>query len=156
MPAALLGNAVGQLFLRGQGHRELNGIVRNGVFSVPLQSVLGMIQMLEDTLIEHAHTKPLLPSQLIRYREVQVPDGRYRAHAHAHTQVRPPPAPNAALPCSRKDWIKLNILPPQEEHNKWRLTSLGRSHKHLLFSLKDQREPEHLRGLLIALGNSKQ
>lgn len=35
-----------------------------------------MMQMLEDTLIEHAHTKPLLPSQLIRYREVQVPDGR--------------------------------------------------------------------------------
>lgn len=33
--------------------------------------------MLEDTLIEHAHTKPLLPSQLIRYREVQVPDGMY-------------------------------------------------------------------------------
>lgn len=35
-----------------------------------------MMQMLEDTLIEHAHTKPLLPSQLIRYREVQVPDGK--------------------------------------------------------------------------------
>lgn len=34
-----------------------------------------MMQMLEDTLIEHAHTKPLLQSQLIRYREVQVPDG---------------------------------------------------------------------------------
>lgn len=34
------------------------------------------MQMVEDTLIEHAHTKPLLPSQLIRYREVQVPDGR--------------------------------------------------------------------------------
>lgn len=33
--------------------------------------------MLEDTLIEHAHTKPLLPSQLIRYREVQVPDGKW-------------------------------------------------------------------------------
>uniref|UniRef100_A0A8C5DHU0 Insulin-degrading enzyme n=1 Tax=Gouania willdenowi TaxID=441366 RepID=A0A8C5DHU0_GOUWI len=39
------------------------------------ESALGMMQMVEDTLIEHAHTKPLLPSQLIRYREVQVPDG---------------------------------------------------------------------------------
>ncbi|CAL8256778.1 unnamed protein product [Lota lota] len=38
-------------------------------------SALGMMQLLEDSLIEHAHTKPLLPSQLIRYREVQVPDG---------------------------------------------------------------------------------
>ncbi|XP_056616513.1 insulin-degrading enzyme isoform X2 [Triplophysa dalaica] len=43
--------------------------------NITKQSALGMIQMLEDTLIEHAHTKPLLPSQLIRYREVQVPDG---------------------------------------------------------------------------------
>ncbi len=43
------------------------------------QSALGMLQMLEDTLIEHAHTKPLLPSQLIRYREVQVPDGKCSA-----------------------------------------------------------------------------
>ncbi|XP_075906176.1 insulin-degrading enzyme isoform X2 [Nelusetta ayraudi] len=43
--------------------------------NITKESVLGMIQMLEDTLIEHAHTKPLLPSQLIRYREVQVPDG---------------------------------------------------------------------------------
>ncbi|XP_016382081.1 insulin-degrading enzyme [Sinocyclocheilus rhinocerous] len=43
--------------------------------NITKQSALGMMQMLEDTLIEHAHTKPLLPSQLIRYREVQVPDG---------------------------------------------------------------------------------
>uniref|UniRef100_A0A3Q3GM64 Insulin-degrading enzyme n=1 Tax=Labrus bergylta TaxID=56723 RepID=A0A3Q3GM64_9LABR len=43
--------------------------------NIPKESALGMMQMLEDTLIEHAHTKPLLPSQLIRYREVQVPDG---------------------------------------------------------------------------------
>ncbi|XP_052006839.1 insulin-degrading enzyme isoform X2 [Xyrauchen texanus] len=43
--------------------------------NITKQSALGMIQMLEDKLIEHAHTKPLLPSQLIRYREVQVPDG---------------------------------------------------------------------------------
>ncbi|KAK2490270.1 hypothetical protein MC885_013819 [Smutsia gigantea] len=34
----------------------------------------GIMQMVEDTLIEHAHTKPLLPSQLVRYREVQLPD----------------------------------------------------------------------------------
>lgn len=32
--------------------------------------------MVEDTLIEHAHTKPLLPSQLVRYREVQLPDSK--------------------------------------------------------------------------------
>lgn len=50
--------------------------VHDHAFPVPFQSALGMMQMLEDTLIEHAHTKPLLPSQLIRYREVQVPDGR--------------------------------------------------------------------------------
>ncbi|XP_034040067.1 insulin-degrading enzyme isoform X1 [Thalassophryne amazonica] len=43
--------------------------------NITKESALGMIQMVEDTLIEHAHTKPLLPSQLIRYREVQVPDG---------------------------------------------------------------------------------
>ncbi|XP_051946151.1 insulin-degrading enzyme-like isoform X2 [Xyrauchen texanus] len=43
--------------------------------NITKQSALGMMQMLEDTLIEHACTKPLLPSQLIRYREVQVPDG---------------------------------------------------------------------------------
>ncbi|KAM9727441.1 insulin-degrading enzyme isoform 2-T2 [Menidia menidia] len=43
--------------------------------NIPKESALGMMQMVEDTLIEHAHTKPLLPSQLIRYREVQVPDG---------------------------------------------------------------------------------
>ncbi|XP_072247515.1 insulin-degrading enzyme isoform X2 [Leuresthes tenuis] len=43
--------------------------------NITKESALGMMQMLEDTLIEHAHTKPLLPSQLIRYREVQVPDG---------------------------------------------------------------------------------
>ncbi|XP_051778792.1 insulin-degrading enzyme isoform X2 [Erpetoichthys calabaricus] len=42
--------------------------------NITKQAALGMIQMVEDTLIEHAHTKPLLPSQLIRYREVQVPD----------------------------------------------------------------------------------
>ena len=42
-----------------------------------------MMQLLEDSLIEQAHTKPLLPSQLIRYREVQVPDGRSNAHALA-------------------------------------------------------------------------
>ncbi|XP_006630449.2 insulin-degrading enzyme isoform X1 [Lepisosteus oculatus] len=42
--------------------------------NITKQSALGMMQMVEDTLIEHAHTKPLLPSQLIRYREVQVPD----------------------------------------------------------------------------------
>ncbi|XP_070771703.1 insulin-degrading enzyme isoform X2 [Enoplosus armatus] len=43
--------------------------------NITKESALGMLQMVEDTLIEHAHTKPLLPSQLIRYREVQVPDG---------------------------------------------------------------------------------
>ncbi|KAG7269730.1 hypothetical protein CRUP_037614 [Coryphaenoides rupestris] len=43
--------------------------------NITKESALGMMQLLEDTLIEHAHTKPLLPSQLIRYREVQVPDG---------------------------------------------------------------------------------
>lgn len=53
------------------------------------QSALGMIQMLEDTLIEHAHTKPLLPSQLTRYREVQVPDGR------SYTPPLPTPSPHS-------------------------------------------------------------
>ncbi|XP_033468874.2 insulin-degrading enzyme isoform X2 [Epinephelus lanceolatus] len=43
--------------------------------NITKESALCMMQMVEDTLIEHAHTKPLLPSQLIRYREVQVPDG---------------------------------------------------------------------------------
>ncbi|XP_035029191.2 insulin-degrading enzyme isoform X2 [Hippoglossus stenolepis] len=43
--------------------------------NITKESALGMMQMLEDKLIEHAHTKPLLPSQLIRYRELQVPDG---------------------------------------------------------------------------------
>ncbi|XP_026869909.2 insulin-degrading enzyme isoform X1 [Electrophorus electricus] len=46
--------------------------------NITKQSALSMMQMVEDTLIEHAHTKPLLPSQLIRYREVQVPDGPQR------------------------------------------------------------------------------
>lgn len=40
------------------------------------QAALGITQMVEDTLIEHAHTKPLLPSQLVRYREVQLPDSK--------------------------------------------------------------------------------
>lgn len=40
------------------------------------QAALGIMQMVEDTLIEHAHTKPLLPSQLVRYREVQLPDSK--------------------------------------------------------------------------------
>lgn len=35
--------------------------------------------MVEDTLIEHAHTKPLLPSQLVRYREVQLPDSKLKS-----------------------------------------------------------------------------
>lgn len=49
-----------------------------------------MMQMVEDTLIEHAHTKPLLPSQLIRYREVQVPDGRSTsAHRRRGDPARP-------------------------------------------------------------------
>ncbi|XP_008320371.2 insulin-degrading enzyme isoform X1 [Cynoglossus semilaevis] len=43
--------------------------------NITKESALGMMQMVEDTLIEHAHTKPLLPSQLIRYREIQIPDG---------------------------------------------------------------------------------
>uniref|UniRef100_A0AAX7U6Y9 Insulin-degrading enzyme n=1 Tax=Astatotilapia calliptera TaxID=8154 RepID=A0AAX7U6Y9_ASTCA len=43
--------------------------------NITKESALGMMQMVEDTLTEHAHTKPLLPSQLIRYRQVQVPDG---------------------------------------------------------------------------------
>uniref|UniRef100_A0A668VJ59 Insulin-degrading enzyme n=1 Tax=Oreochromis aureus TaxID=47969 RepID=A0A668VJ59_OREAU len=42
--------------------------------NITKESALGMMQMVEDTLTEHAHTKPLLPSQLIRYRQVQVPD----------------------------------------------------------------------------------
>lgn len=45
-----------------------------------------MMQMVEDTLIEHAHTKPLLPSQLIRLREVQVPDGRSHTPHIQYTQ----------------------------------------------------------------------
>lgn len=77
-------------------------------------------------------------------------------HTDAHTSA---PASSSrskrTLSCSRKDLIKFNILPPQEEHNKWKLTSRGRCHKHL-FSLRDEREPEHLCGLLIVLGNSKQ
>lgn len=36
--------------------------------------------MVEDTLIEHAHTKPLLPSQLVRYREVQLPDSKLNGY----------------------------------------------------------------------------
>ncbi|XP_069609891.1 insulin-degrading enzyme isoform X2 [Ranitomeya imitator] len=43
--------------------------------NITKQMAQGIMQMVEDTLIEHAHTKPLLPSQLIRYREVQLPDG---------------------------------------------------------------------------------
>uniref|UniRef100_A0A8C5MX61 Insulin-degrading enzyme n=1 Tax=Leptobrachium leishanense TaxID=445787 RepID=A0A8C5MX61_9ANUR len=42
--------------------------------NITKQSAMGITQMVEDTLIEHAHTKPLLPSQLVRYREVQLPD----------------------------------------------------------------------------------
>ncbi|XP_063818112.1 insulin-degrading enzyme isoform X1 [Pseudophryne corroboree] len=42
--------------------------------NITKQTALGVMQMVEDTLIEHAHTKPLLPSQLVRYREVQLPD----------------------------------------------------------------------------------
>ncbi|XP_069812626.1 insulin-degrading enzyme isoform X2 [Dendropsophus ebraccatus] len=42
--------------------------------NITKQTAVGIMQMVEDTLIEHAHTKPLLPSQLIRYREVQLPD----------------------------------------------------------------------------------
>ncbi|XP_077114691.1 insulin-degrading enzyme isoform X1 [Ranitomeya variabilis] len=43
--------------------------------NITKQMAQGIMQMVEDTLIEHAHTKPLLPSQLVRYREVQLPDG---------------------------------------------------------------------------------
>lgn len=42
------------------------------------QAALSIMQMVEDTLIEHAHTKPLLPSQLVRYREVQLPDSKLK------------------------------------------------------------------------------
>ncbi|XP_072413834.1 insulin-degrading enzyme isoform X1 [Chiloscyllium punctatum] len=42
--------------------------------NITRQTSLSIIQMVEDTLIQHAHTKPLLPSQLTRYREVQLPD----------------------------------------------------------------------------------
>ncbi|KAM4032052.1 insulin-degrading enzyme isoform 1-T1 [Anomaloglossus baeobatrachus] len=42
--------------------------------NITKQTAQGIMQMVEDTLIEHAHTKPLLPSQLVRYREVQLPD----------------------------------------------------------------------------------
>ena len=44
------------------------------------QAALGIMQMVEDTLIEHAHTKPLLPSQLVRYREVQLPDSKWKCY----------------------------------------------------------------------------
>lgn len=44
------------------------------------QAALGIMQMVEDTLIEHAHTKPLLPSQLVRYREVQLPDSKLKCY----------------------------------------------------------------------------
>lgn len=90
------------------------------------------MQMVEDTLIEHAHTKPLLPSQLIRYREVQVPDGRsctphipYTQHLSTHhhlpvtsvstatMQRSPYPAllPSSSLTpcCVCKDLIRFNI-----------------------------------------------
>lgn len=52
------------------------------------------MQMVEDTLMNQAHTKPLLPSQLIRYREVQVPDGRSSAPVH-HSLHPPVPASRA-------------------------------------------------------------
>ncbi|XP_014863501.1 PREDICTED: insulin-degrading enzyme isoform X2 [Poecilia mexicana] len=60
--------------------------------NITKESALGMMQMVEDTLIEHAHTKPLLPSQLIRYREVQVPDGGWyvyqqRNEVHNHCGI---------------------------------------------------------------------
>lgn len=131
----------------------------------PPQSALGMMQMLEDTLIEHAHTKPLLPSQLIRYREVQVPDGEYHTHAHSDSTSLSSSSFDChrpllcwRSPALRNTWLNISFNippPPWEEQNKWKVTSLGPSHKHLLFSLWDKREPEHLRSLLIVLGNSK-
>ncbi|XP_036067708.1 insulin-degrading enzyme isoform X2 [Oryzias melastigma] len=42
--------------------------------NITKESALTMMQMVEDTLTEHAHTKPLLPHQLILYRAFQVPD----------------------------------------------------------------------------------
>uniref|UniRef100_A0A3P9K517 Coenzyme PQQ synthesis protein F-like C-terminal lobe domain-containing protein n=1 Tax=Oryzias latipes TaxID=8090 RepID=A0A3P9K517_ORYLA len=42
--------------------------------NITKESALTMMQMVEDTLTEHAHTKPLPPHQLILYREFQVPN----------------------------------------------------------------------------------
>ena len=72
--------------IRGKINSHSHVVVFSSCVS-SLQSALGMMQMLEDTLIEHAHTKPLLPSQLIRYREVQVPDGRSRATRRSPTHA---------------------------------------------------------------------
>lgn len=38
------------------------------------QAALGIMQMVKDIVIEHARMNPLLPSQLVRYREVWLPD----------------------------------------------------------------------------------
>lgn len=51
------------------------------------QAALGIMQMVEDTLIEHAHTKPLLPSQLVRYREVQLPDSKLKCYSFGNGQL---------------------------------------------------------------------
>uniref|UniRef100_A0A3B3I270 Insulin-degrading enzyme n=1 Tax=Oryzias latipes TaxID=8090 RepID=A0A3B3I270_ORYLA len=48
--------------------------------NITKESALRMVQMVEDTLTEHAHTKPLPPNQLVFFREVQMPDGGWFVH----------------------------------------------------------------------------
>ncbi|XP_024120451.1 insulin-degrading enzyme [Oryzias melastigma] len=45
--------------------------------NITKESALSMIHLVEDTLTEHAHTKPLPPNQLIFFREVQMPDSSW-------------------------------------------------------------------------------
>ncbi|XP_032806215.1 insulin-degrading enzyme [Petromyzon marinus] len=45
--------------------------------NVDKEGALETMAMVEDTLVRLAHSKPLLPSQLTRHREVQLPDGRW-------------------------------------------------------------------------------
>jgi len=41
------------------------------------QTCLELVGVVEDALRKGAGSKPLLPSQFVRHRQVQLPDGRY-------------------------------------------------------------------------------
>ncbi|ELU09335.1 hypothetical protein CAPTEDRAFT_155510 [Capitella teleta] len=76
--------------------------------NVTRQGALELARIVEDTLCSRTEARPLLPSQLRRFREVQLPDGCSYAY-HAHNEVHKNSALEVYYQCNVQE-SRANIL----------------------------------------------